>query len=40
MLLVGTWRGKSFKESLKSLEADIQYANTLCKGSVDDESTP
>eukprot|EP00250_Pteridium_aquilinum_P020174 c24736_g1_i1 orf=239-988(-) len=29
MLLVGTWRGKSFKESLKSLEADIQYANTL-----------
>lgn len=29
MLLVGTWRGKSFKESIKSLEADIQYANTL-----------
>lgn len=29
MLLLGMGRGKSFKESLKSLEADIQHANTL-----------
>lgn len=29
MIVLGTWKGKSFKESLKSLEADIQLANTL-----------
>lgn len=29
MLLLGMRRGKSFKESIKCLEADIQHANTL-----------
>eukprot|EP00249_Psilotum_nudum_P020353 c27665_g1_i1 orf=1034-1783(+) len=29
MILLGMGQGKSFKESLKSLEADIQHANTL-----------
>lgn len=29
MLLLSMGQGKSFKESLKALEADIQHANTL-----------
>jgi hypothetical protein len=29
MILLAMAQGKSFKESLKALEADIQHANTL-----------
>jgi hypothetical protein len=29
MILLSMGQGKSYKESLKSLEADIQHANTL-----------
>lgn len=32
MIVLGTKKGKSFKESLKSLEADIQHANTMALG--------
>lgn len=29
MILLAMGQGKSYKESLKALEADIQHANTL-----------
>lgn len=32
MIVLGIGKGKSFKESLKSLEADIQHANTMALG--------